>query len=77
MFYKIYATKYNEENEREYDVILYTNIFKMGKDIDKLLKNYRIWNIGHVDFFSMEKRNRKKYFKGSYIEERFSHKQIL
>ena len=62
----------NEEKE----VVLYTNIFKLSKDIMNFIENYDILFFFKIDLFSIKKSNFKKYFFGNYIELRYTNKKI-
>lgn len=66
MFFKIIGE--NKENE---PVILYTNIFKISKDIPKFLEENDIVFFFKVNFGAIKKSNLKKYLCGSYIEKRY------
>ena len=66
MFFKIVGK--NKENEQ---VILYTNIFKISKDIPKFLEENDVVFFFKVNFSAIKKSNLKKYLCGSYIEKRY------
>ena len=66
MFFKIVGK--NKENEQ---VILYTNIFKIIKNIPKFLEENDVVFFFKVNFSAIKKSNLKKNICGSYIEKRY------
>lgn len=66
MFFKIIG-----EDKENKPVILYTNIFKISKDIPKFLEEHDISFFFKVKPGEIKKSNLKKYLYGSYIEKRY------